>query len=95
MQTRRSFIKPYSVLFGYPSVELEGVLSRLVFRTTLANRTMARPDGMGFREPQMVHVDGKGRHLEHGSLNGEEWFFIVWKRVRNGEGDDMGRHKSG
>ena len=30
-QTRRSFIKPYSVLFGYPFVELEGVPFRLVF----------------------------------------------------------------
>ena len=42
-KTRRSFIKPYSVPFGYRFVELEGVLFRLVFRTTLANRTMATP----------------------------------------------------
>ena len=33
----------------------------------------------------MVHVDGNGRHLEHGSSNGEELFCIVWKRVRKGE----------
>ena len=73
-QTRRSFIKPYSVPFGDRFVELEGVPFRLVFRTTLANSTMATPDGMGGWERCMVVEDGKKSHCEGGSLNGEELF---------------------
>ena len=89
-QTRRSFIKPYSVPFRYPFVEPYSGSIPSSFRTTLANRPIATPDGMGFRETHMVHVDGKGRHLEHGSLNGEEWFCVVWKRERTLERGDIG-----
>ena len=44
----------------------------------------------------MVCVDGKGRDLEHGSLNGDEWFCIDRKRERTLEwGRQWWGHKSG
>ena len=42
---------------------------------------MATPDGMGFREPHIVRVDGKGRHLGNGSLNVQNGF-VLFERGR-------------
>ena len=38
----------------------------------------------------MAVGDGNTSHCENRSLNGEEWFCMVWKGVRKGDGDDMG-----
>ena len=51
---------------------------------------MATPDGMGFREPHMVRVDGKGRHLGNGSLNVQNGFVLFERGREHLNGGDIG-----